>query len=80
MLLSEQPGVKPHVLFFLNTGPSSIMVTSTLARDVTAGKGWTAPEFFLNSTAFGNPFVEPGPPPLRLSDGNIVREALQMRI
>lgn len=33
---------------------------------------WTLGPVFINSTAWGNPNVEAGPPPLKLSDGNYV--------
>eukprot|EP00928_Gymnodinium_smaydae_P020257 TRINITY_DN17833_c0_g1_i1.p1 TRINITY_DN17833_c0_g1~~TRINITY_DN17833_c0_g1_i1.p1 ORF type:complete len:370 (-),score=20.26 TRINITY_DN17833_c0_g1_i1:210-1319(-) len=61
MLIRDQP---PH---YLLSGAGQIHISST--HDLTK---WSLGETLITTTAWGNPNVEAGPPPLKLSDGNYV--------
>lgn len=61
LLIRDAP---PH---YLISGAGQIFISSS--DDLTK---WTLGEPFINQTSWGNPKVEAGPPPMRLSDGNYV--------
>lgn len=66
LLLSDSPNAEhPHYLFHT---AGQIFITHT-SGPVTSGN-WANSSLFLNGTAWGNPFVESGPPPMRLSTGD----------
>ena len=58
---------RPHLLFHT---AGQIYVTHT-TEDVTSGQ-WANSSLLISGTAWGNPFVESGPPPMRLSTGDFV--------
>ena len=61
LLIRDAP---PHYLFY-GAGEIRVSRSSDMLR-------WQPGEPFLRGTAWGNPNVEAGPPPLRLADGNYV--------
>jgi predicted GH43/DUF377 family glycosyl hydrolase len=68
LLLSDSPSAeKPHYLFH---SAGQIFVTHT-ADAVTSGN-WANSTLFIKGTAWGNTFVESGPPPMRLSTGDYI--------
>jgi predicted GH43/DUF377 family glycosyl hydrolase len=68
LLLSDAPSAEnPHHLFHT---AGQIFVTHT-AGPVTGGN-WANSTLFLNGTSWGNPFVESGPPPMKLSTGDYI--------
>ena len=54
----------PH---YLISGAGQIHISNT--TDLTK---WELGPLFISKTAFGNPHVEAGPPPMKLADGNYV--------
>ena len=69
LLIRDEPewlrgAVGPHFLYW---GVGTIHVTSSY--NLTS---WTPGQEFITNTAWGNPNVEAGPPPLRLSTGDFV--------
>lgn len=61
MLIREKP---PH---YLISGAGEIFLAKSNSL-----LNWTLGDPFISKTLWGNPNVEAGPPPLRLSDGNYV--------